>query len=131
MKRAIYKPLGLVLLGVGMAGILLPVLPSTPFVLLAAWCFARSSERWHRRLLESELFGPIIRNWEENRCVSRRTKRVALASMALAGTASIVFAIDDPWLKIATGCLLLLGAGTLLSLKTCAECEDARTDEST
>ena len=67
MKRVIYKPAGLLFLALGAAGIVLPILPTTPFILLAAWCFARSSERWHQRLLASELFGPIIDNWERNR----------------------------------------------------------------
>ena len=67
MKRAIYKPLGILFLALGVAGVVLPVLPTTPFVLLAAWFFARSSEKWYQWLLNSELFGPAIANWEEKR----------------------------------------------------------------
>ena len=122
MKRTFYKPFGLLFLALGALGIILPLLPSTPFVLLAAWFFAQSSERWHRRLLASELFGPMIRNWENNRCLSRRTKLVALVSMAIAGIASIALAIEDPTLKIAAALLLLTGAATILLLKTCPEC---------
>ena len=96
MKRTLYKPLGLFFLALGVVGIVLPILPSTPFVLLAAWFFAQSSPRWHRKLLDSELFGPMINNWERNRCISRRTKLVGLGAMGVAGSASIAFAIDDP-----------------------------------
>lgn len=124
MKHAVYKPLGLVFLSLGIIGIILPVLPSTPFVLLAAWCFAQSSEKWHRKLLDSELFGPIVRNWEANRCISRQTKMVGLAAMTIAGSASIVLAINDPILKIATVSLMGVGAVTLLLLKTCPECKN-------
>ena len=120
-KRSIYKPLGLLFLALGVIGIFLPILPSTPFVLLAAWFFAQSSEKWHRKLLSSELFGPMIRNWETNRCISLRTKIVGIAAMVVAGSASIVFAIDDPILKIATASLMAVGATTLLLLKTCPE----------
>ena len=123
MKRSVYKPLGLLFLALGVIGIFLPILPSTPFVLLAAWFFAQSSEKWHRRLLNSELFGPMIRNWEANRCISLRTKIVGITAMGIAGSASIVFAINDPIVKIATASLMTVGAITLLLLKTCPECK--------
>lgn len=119
LKANLYKPLGFLFLALGIAGIALPVLPSTPFILLAAWFFARSSERWHRRLLQSELFGPMILNWERERCISCRTKIVALCSMALAGSASIFWALQDPRLQLATGLLMTLGCATILLLKTC------------
>lgn len=119
MKRTIYKPLGLLFLALGAAGLLLPILPTTPFILLAAWFFANSSEQWHRRLLDSELFGPMIRNWEANRCISLRTKVVALVAMLGAGSASIIFAIDSPALKIATAVLMTIGTATLMLIKTC------------
>jgi uncharacterized membrane protein YbaN (DUF454 family) len=123
MKRTVYKPLGLVFLSLGVIGILLPVLPTTPFVLLAAWFFAQSSEKWHRKILDSEFFGPMIRNWEADRCIPLRTKTVALAAMAIAGSASIAFAINDPVLKVATASLMAVGAVTLLLLKTCQKCK--------
>lgn len=121
MRRSVYKPLGVLFLALGVVGLVLPVLPTTPFVLLAAWFFARSSERWHQRLLDSELFGPMIRNWEQRRCISRRAKLVGLASMLIAGSASIAFALSDPWMRLATAALLMVGATTLLSVPTCQE----------
>lgn len=123
VKRAVYKPLGLLFLALGAAGLVLPVLPTTPFVLLAAWFFANSSEEWHRRLLESELFGPMIRNWESNRCISLRTKLVGLLAMLVAGSASIVLAITDPVLKGVTALLMTVGAVTLMLIKTCPDCD--------
>ena len=59
---------GILFVVLGAIGAVLPLLPTTPFVLVAAWCFARSSPRLHRWLLESRLFGPMLRDWEENRC---------------------------------------------------------------
>jgi len=120
VKKSLYKPLGFLFLALGLAGIPLPVLPSTPFILLAAWFFARSSPRWHQWLLNSELFGPMIRNWEERRCISCRTKAVALASMSLAGGASIVFALQDLRLQVMTAVLMLIGCLTVLSINTCS-----------
>ena len=119
VKQKFYKPLGFLFLGLAILGILLPVLPGTPFLLLSAWFFARSSEKWHQRLLRSEIFGPMIRNWERNRCMSLRTKAVALCSMVLAGGASLVFAVQDPVIRIAGLCLMLVGIATVLSIKTC------------
>ena len=119
LKSSFYKPLGFLFLGLGVLGVALPVLPSTPFILLAAWFFARSSERWHKRLLESELFGSMIKNWEQNRCISRRTKIVAIGSMLIAGGSSIGFALADWRLQIATGLLMAVGCATILSLRTC------------
>ena len=62
MRQSVYKLLGFICLALGALGLFLPIVPTTPFVLLAAWCFARSSEKWHARLLRSELFGPMIRS---------------------------------------------------------------------
>lgn len=121
MRRSVYKPLGFMFLALGVAGVALPILPSTPFVLLAAWFFARSSERWHAWLLDSELFGPMIRNWESQRCLSCRTKAVALVSMLVAGGASVVFALEDNRLRIATALLMLVGCCTILLLRTCKQ----------
>jgi len=122
VRQSLYKPLGITFLALGAAGLVLPVLPTTPFVLLAAWFFARSSEQWHQRLLASELFGPMIRNWEERRCVSLRAKCVGIGSMIVAGSASIIFALSSPWARIATALLMLTGALVLGSIRTCA-CE--------
>lgn len=121
MKRTVYKPLGFLFLALGLLGIPLPILPSTPFILLAAWFFARSSEKWHAWLLDSNLFGPIIRNWEDNRCISRRTKLVAVITMLVAGGASIGLALDDTTLRIVTVLLLAIGCVTVLCIKTCPQ----------
>ena len=119
MKRQLYKPLGFAFLALAMLGILLPLLPTTPFLLLAAWFFARSSPKWHRWLMASRVFGPLIRNWEDRRCISCRTKVVALTSMILVGGASVIFALDDAWLRTAGAVLMAIGAFTVLRLKTC------------
>jgi uncharacterized membrane protein YbaN (DUF454 family) len=119
MKKTLYKPLGFLFLGLALLGILLPILPGTPFLLLSAWFFARSSEKWHQRLLRSDLFGPLINNWEQNRCISGRTKVVAMVSMLLAGGASVLFGVESLGLKVAGLLLMSVGTATLLSIKTC------------
>ena len=99
--RALFLTAGIVALGCGIAGIFLPVLPTTPFVLLAAVCFARSHRPFHEWLIAHRLFGPTIREWHEHRSIPRRTKLFAIAMMATTLGASIVFFVEPAWLKAA------------------------------
>ncbi len=117
----LFRLFGFVFLGLGALGIVLPLLPTTPFVLLSAACFARSSERWHRWLLANETFGPMIRNWEDNRCISCRVKTIGILTLVLVGGYSIVFAVESNGLKIAGGVLILTGLTFILLIKTCKE----------
>ncbi|MBK9704910.1 MAG: YbaN family protein [Betaproteobacteria bacterium] len=89
-----------------MAGLLLPVLPTTPFMLLAAYCFARASPRLHRRLLDSRSFGPMIREWQRHRALAWRTKLTAIALMSATLGVSIVFFVRQPAVQLI---LALLG----------------------
>lgn len=115
----LFRWFGFVFLGLGTLGIVLPLLPTTPFVLLSAACFARSSERWHRWLLANETFGPMIRNWEEQRCISCRVKIIGILTMVLVGGYSVFFAVEHVGLKIAGGVLLLIGFSFILLIRTC------------
>ncbi len=124
MKRHFYKPLGFLFLGLAILGVVLPLLPGTPFLLLSAWFFARSSEKWHQWLLAHEVSGPMIRNWEERRCMSRRTKMVALGTMLVAGGFSVGFAVQATWLKITGVCLLAIGSTVVLRIKSCEACAE-------
>ena len=95
---------GFVLLGV--AGIFLPVLPTTPFLLLAAACYARASQRFYNWLLNNRWFGPTILEWQRYRSIRYRTKLTAIATTVVTLTISIVFFVPDMRLKAA---LALLG----------------------
>lgn len=81
--RVVWIAAGTVSVGLGVAGIVLPLLPTTPFVILAAWCFARSSPRLRQKLVDSSLLGPSLRNWERERAIARRAKVMASVVMAL------------------------------------------------
>lgn len=115
----VYRALGFVFLGLGGLGVVLPVLPATPFVLLAAACFAKSSEKWHRWLLANRTFGPMVRNWEDNRCIGCRVKLLAVASMVLVGGFSIFYSLDSHTLRITGGVLVIIGLLTIAFLPTC------------
>lgn len=85
--RVFWLICGILSLTVGVIGIILPLLPTTPFVLLAAALFAKSSKTFHDKLLHSQLFGPIIKDWQENRRIPPRAIFVTVILMSI----SIVF----------------------------------------
>jgi len=80
--RAFWILVGLISTGCGIAGVVLPLVPTTPFLLLAAFAFARSSPRMHAALLSHPQFGPIITNWNRDGSIDRRSKTFALGMMA-------------------------------------------------
>jgi len=99
---------GTIALALGLVGVVLPGLPTTPFVLLAAACFARASPRLHQRMRENAWMGPMLRDWEANRSLTRRIKTIALASMAIMVAISVwTFRAQLPlqMLLLATGAL--------------------------
>ena len=70
--------LGWLSVTLGVIGVFLPIMPTTPFILLAGWCFARSSERFHHWLLSNKHFGPILKEWESGHGISRKVRTRAL-----------------------------------------------------
>ncbi|KAF0103365.1 MAG: hypothetical protein FD187_1247 [bacterium] len=99
---------GFAALALGLVGIVLPVLPTTPFVLLAAACFAKSSVRFHDWLHTHRIAGPLLREWHEYRAMPRHAKRLAYALMALSFGTSILL-MQSPWHR-----LMLAGVGLAL-----------------
>lgn len=94
--RILYLSLGLFSVILGVIGIFLPILPTVPFMVLAAFLFARSNPAWERRILEHPRFGPPILAWRERGAIGRRAKAAAL--LALAASAGFGFwLLDDPW----------------------------------
>ncbi|MFT5759934.1 MAG: uncharacterized membrane protein YbaN (DUF454 family) [Alteromonadaceae bacterium] len=79
----LHKIIGLLFVALAVLGAVLPLLPTTPFLLVAAACFAKSSPRLHKKLLDNKVFGPLIYNWQASRSISKRAKIVSLVTMAL------------------------------------------------
>ena len=111
--RGIWLALGGAFLGLGLLGVVLPVLPTTPFLLLAAGCFARSSPRLHRWLLAHPVFGPPIRNWEENGAIAPKAKQLAVGSMAAVLVVSVGLGLS--W-KILLAQAVLIAVGSTFVL---------------
>lgn len=113
---------GLVILGVALTvlatiGAFLPVLPTTPFLIVAAACFARSSPRFHKKLLENRIFGPYISQWENTRTVPPEAKRKAYGLVLLTFGLSIAF-VGITWVRVTLAVVGLLLLVFLMSLPT-------------
>lgn len=83
MTRVLYFGLGCLMLALGAIGAVLPLMPTTIFLIAAAWCFARSSPRLEAWLFQHPRFGPALRAWRDQRAISRTSKLLACAGMAL------------------------------------------------
>lgn len=106
MMRFVWAGLGLACVAFGAAGIFLPLLPTVPFMLLAAFFFARSSERLHGWLLEHRVFGPPIVEWNEKGAINPIGKRYATLSILLVFLISVALSLK-PTLLLIQGVILL------------------------
>jgi uncharacterized protein len=104
--RSVYFVLGFLFVALGFTGAFLPVLPTTPFLILATACFARSSPRLENWLLSHPRFGPSLRAWQEHGAIPLRAKRLAVAGI---GSGFLVF-----WLVSAPGPVLMAGVGAFM-----------------
>ncbi len=112
--RWAWRLLAYVALGLGLVGVVVPGLPTVPFVLLSAYAAARGSQRLHARLLADPRFGPMIRDWQAHHAVARRAKWLATGMMAVA--AGVMF-LTAPrgWMAIAGTAVMALVAVWLWS----------------
>ena len=92
--RAIFVVLGTVFVAIAAVGLVVPVLPTTPFVLLAAACYLRASSTLHDRLLRSRTFGATIAAWQDHRAIPPRAKAIAIAMVIATFAISIIFVVE-------------------------------------
>lgn len=113
--RALYFTLGWLFFALGIIGVLLPVVPTTPFMLLALWAFSRSSDRFHYWLYHHRLFGPPLQQWSEHRVIPLYAKILSVSFMSISFVMMLFFSPLILWVKLVIATLMLYGAWFILS----------------
>ncbi len=108
MTRHLWQGAGLLAVALGAIGVFLPIMPTVPFLLLGAFCFARSHPEWEQRLLDHPSYGQSLRDWRNRRAISRRAKIGAIGAMS-AGAAVTWFTLGWPWVGISLAILAICG----------------------
>ncbi|WP_300725429.1 YbaN family protein [uncultured Bacteroides sp.] len=116
--KYIFVILGCISLVLGILGIFLPVLPTTPFLLLSAALFFRSSPRMYGWLLSHRYLGPYIKSFREDRSIPLRAKVIALALLWITGLHCIIFLFPQWWLKAIMAVVVISVTVYILSFKT-------------
>ncbi len=96
VRRWLFVALGVGLVALGAIGVVLPGIPTTPFLLLASYFLIRSHQGLHAKLLRSRTFGPLLKNWHAHRALTRRVKRVAIVGCTAMIGLSVLFG-SLPW----------------------------------
>ena len=99
VKRMFFTIIGTLFLGIGLIGIIIPVLPTTPFLLLAAACYFRGSERLHRWLINNKIFGEFIRNYMAGKGIKTKQKITAIIFLWSVIILSIIFMVENLAIK--------------------------------
>ena len=118
MIRLLFVILGSVFLTLGFIGVIIPGLPTTPFLLLSAACYFHSSKRLHSWLLNHKLFGKFIRDFRENRSISLRSKIISLVMMLSMISLSVFVFVDNIYAKVVILVLGAVGTAVILLIPT-------------
>ncbi|RFC66220.1 DUF454 domain-containing protein [Fulvimarina endophytica] len=110
--RIFWWAIGALALALGLIGAVLPLLPTTPFLILAAFAFSKSSPRVERWLIEHPRFGPTIMNWRRERAIARKAKWLATIVMLVTLAGGLVFGLSSTVLTIQA--LVFAGVCTFL-----------------
>jgi hypothetical protein len=117
-KRGIFVIAGTVSLGLGAIGVFIPILPTTPFLLLSAACYCKGSERMHRWLLNNRLFGSYIRNYKDGKGISPTGKIIASFLVWITVCYSALFIVDNYIVQIALFAIAIAVTAHVIALPT-------------
>ena len=124
--RLALQTLGTLFVALGIAGIVLPLVPTTPFLLLAAACYARSSEKHYNWLMNHKWFGEYLRNYQAGRGIPLKVKLLAIGFLWLTIGSTAAFVIDIRWLQVLMICTAAAVSLHMLYLPTFRpECADS------
>ena len=118
-KRYFLLASGHVSMVIAVIGIILPIMPATPFILIAAYCYSQSSRRFYCFLLSNKYFGRSVRNWERSRCIAASLKLKAQITLILMFGITILFVIQDTQFRIGVGLFALVAIGSLACVPSC------------
>ena len=107
--KALWVIAGSVFVVLGAFGVILPGLPTTPFLILAAACYIRSSQKLYDWLIANKTFGPYLRNYREGKGIPKRAKKIALVMMTIFVGYAVLFALDDLFVRIVVLILGMIG----------------------
>lgn len=119
-KRLLLLSIGWISLILGVIGIVLPLLPTTPFILLSAWCFSQSSKRFHLWLKQHKFFGPIIEDWQSDKGIPKKSRNRAIIFM-WCGMGLSIFIVAKFWATLSLICIGICVSIYLLRLPVRAD----------
>ena len=117
-RNVFYIVIGTLSLVFGLIGVILPVLPTTPFILFSAWCYYRGSERLHNWLINHPYLGPIIEEYGEGEGMTKESKMKAIGMTWLAVILTAVFFLDSFSMRVLIIIVAMIGTIILLKMKT-------------
>ncbi len=121
---------GFALIGIGVLGMFLPLLPTTVFFLLAAWCFARSSQRFHHWLYSNKLIGRYLTNYRSGGGMTAGSKIFSIAFLLLSITVSVVFLTDNLYIRLLLAAIAVGVTWHLIAIKTIKDDSSDSSDSS-
>ncbi len=117
-KIAFLSAVGTISVGLGILGVFVPLLPTTPFLLLAAFCFARSSPRFYQQLIGNRWLGDYVQNYRDKRGLPLRIKCLAIASLWITVAISAIWATDLPAVRVILLAVAVAVTWHLLAIRT-------------
>jgi hypothetical protein len=117
-KKIFYTLIGTISLLLGIIGIILPVLPTTPFILFSAWCYFRGSRRFHDWLINHPYLGPIVAEYGEGEGMTKESKIKAIIFTWTAVILTAVFILDSLFMQIIIVLIAIIGTIVLVRIKT-------------
>jgi len=117
-KKYLLILVGIISVALGVLGIFLPLLPTTPFLLFAAFCFVKSSKKFYYWLINHRILGIYIKNYIHHRAITQKSRIISISLLWITILSSAIFFVNVVWVKVLLICIALAVSYHLISLKT-------------